>query len=66
MSSDIEQIDDCFGNRIWVSKSGRDDICPSCGEPGTFDADTFTRDCDECVGYRRALPNLYRAVQQER
>lgn len=36
--------------------------CPSCGksEPEvTFDADTFTLDCDECIGFRFAFSRAY-------
>jgi hypothetical protein len=43
--------------------------CPSCGlsEPEvTFDADTMTLDCDECVGFRRAIANVYRKLDEQR
>jgi hypothetical protein len=43
--------------------------CPEClkSEPEvTFDMDTSTAECDECVGYRRALPNAYKQLDKER
>lgn len=43
--------------------------CPSCGktEPEvTFDTDTFSSDCDECVGYARALPRAYNNYNRQR
>jgi hypothetical protein len=41
--------------------------CPSCGksEPEvTFDADTCTLDCDECVGFRFAFSRAYAKARQ--
>lgn len=47
-----------------------EDRCPACGklaaDGATFDADTFTADCDDCVGSRFAFSRAYRRLDQAR
>jgi hypothetical protein len=43
--------------------------CPKCGksEPDvTFDADTFSDCCDECVSFGRAFSDAYRKLDEEK
>lgn len=53
----------------WCKQEDALRICPSCGKSEaevTFDKDTFTSDCDECVGFRFAFSRAYQKLNQER